>query len=483
MENKKEPEKYTLLFQHWKKYQDKILLTNDFGGNVEVPKNEFESICSKDCSLSKTDVPEEFFDKGFVAEMIDSEKHSLSWAKRHCSVMLAPELHIMVMTGRCNMQCVYCQAGAPGRRDKSLDMSLETAKKAVDFAFNTPSPVLSFEFQGGEPLLNWDVLVSTVEYIREKEKKSSRTVSISLISNFILMDDKKADFLLKNEVILCTSLDGPEFVHSKNRHSENDISYETVRKWLKYFKERHDNQKGNSYRIFKPGAIVTVTKNSIGHAKEIVDEYVAAGLESIYLRPVSKIGYAGRNWNVIGITPAEYLDFYSEALKHIIELNKKGISISEQACIIFCTKMFDAGSGGNYDIDSPCGAGTGQIAYNYDGSIYTCDEGRMLAMDGDDIFRIGSVDEPVEKVLTADAVRACKCASELNAQAMCSRCAYMPYCGTCPVFNYATQGSLAGDMANNMRCAINKGQIDIILECIKDRENEAILKKWITGSF
>ena len=68
-------------------------------------------------------------------------------------------------------------------------MSLETAKKAVDFAFNTPSPALNFEFQGGEPLINWDVLSSTVEYIREKEKKSVRTVSISLISNFILMNE------------------------------------------------------------------------------------------------------------------------------------------------------------------------------------------------------------------------------------------------------------------------------------------------------
>ena len=31
------------------------------------------------------------------------------------------------------------------------------------------------------------------------------------------------------------------------------------------------------------------------------------------------------------------------------------------------------------ELRSPCGAGTGQIAYYYDGNIYTCDEGRMLA--------------------------------------------------------------------------------------------------------
>ena len=46
----------------------------------------------------------------------------------------------------------------------------------------------------------------------------------------------------------------------------------------------------------------------------------------------------------------------------------------------------------NYlDIRSPCGAGIGQIAYSYDGKIYTCDEGRMLGGMGDDIFCIGNV--------------------------------------------------------------------------------------------
>jgi len=31
------------------------------------------------------------------------------------------------------------------------------------------------------------------------------------------------------------------------------------------------------------------------------------------------------------------------------------------------------------DSRSPCGACIGQVAYNYDGKVYTCDEGRMFA--------------------------------------------------------------------------------------------------------
>ena len=475
MENKQQNKKQTLLFQQWKKNKDHVLLTNDFGGRIELSGKLFNELCD-----NPDNIPQKFFDNGFVSEMLDFGKLGFSWINTHCNVCLSPTLHIFVMTARCNMQCLYCQAGSPGRKkDMSLDMSLETAKKCVDFAFKTPSPVLNFEFQGGEPLLNWEVLSETVKYMRQKESESDKEVSISLISNFILMDEEKADFLLQNEVAICSSLDGPENVHKKNRHSENDMSYNIVRKWLKYFNQKYDSQLGKAYKIFRPGAIITVTKNSIGHAKEIIDEYVSAGLESLYMRPVSQIGYAAANWNSIGISPAEYISFYKEALNYVLTLNKREVPILEKACQIFCEKIFSIGSGRNYDLDSPCGAGTGQIAYNYDGNIYTCDEARMLAMEGDDLFRIGSVNDPVEKVLTAEVVRACKYASELNSQPLCSRCAYKPYCGICPVFNYATQGSLFGNMATNFRCAVNKGQIDFIFELIKDKENEEILKKWI----
>ena len=472
------PEKYTPILQHWKKENGKVLLTNDFGGKVIMSEEDFSSLYEKKLEEDNS-LLTPLLNQGFIAEMLDENSLAFNWAKKYCCVLLPPMLHIIVVTTRCNMQCVYCQAGSPGKQSESYDMTWETAKKSVDFAFNTPSDTLNFEFQGGEPLLNWEVVKKVIEYIRSKQVDCGKNASISLISNFLLMDEEKAEFLLKNEITLCSSLDGPECVHSKNRHSKDDVSYSTVRKWLEYFRKRHDEQKGSDYRIFKPGAIVTVTKNSLGYAKEIIDEYLSLGLSSIYLRPVSKIGYAAKNWDNIGVSPEEYIEFYKEALTYILEKNKAGIEFSESACKIFCEKILNNSNGGNYDVESPCGAGTGQIAYNYDGNIYTCDEGRMLAMAGDDIFCIGNVDDPIEKVLTADAVKACKCFSDLNSQPMCARCAYMPYCGTCPVFNYASQGSLAGNMATNSRCKVNKGQLDLIFKLLEDKENEEIIKKWL----
>lgn len=477
MQNKETPKVFTPLLQHWKRNGKDIVLTNDFGGRVCISQEELKKLAEQ--PLTEAKVGNALVDNGFIYEMLDTQKLSRNWVKAHCNVCLAPTLHIIVLTSRCNMQCVYCQAGSSGKKEANLDMTWETAQKSVDFAFRTPSPALNFEFQGGEPLLNWPVLKKTVEYIRKKEQEEKRRVSISLVSNFLLMDEQKADFLLSNEVIVCTSLDGPEAVHSKNRPSPNGSSYNAVKKWFAYFKQKHDEQKGLSYRIFKPSALLTVTKNSIGHAKSIVDEYVNMGCEGMYLRPVSKIGYAQKNWESVGVSAEEFLSFYKEALSYIIELNKSGKFFLEKTCLIFCSKILSNTTGGNYDLESPCGAGTGQVAYNYDGNIYTCDEGRMLAMSGDEIFKIGTVDDSVEIVLTAEAVRGCKYASDLNSQHACARCVYMPYCGVCPVFNYASQGSLVGNMTTNSRCAINKGQLDFIFDLLKGEKNKEVILKWL----
>ena len=48
------------------------------------------------------------------------------------------------------------------------------------------------------------------------------------------------------------------------------------------------------------------------------------------------------------------------------------------------------------ELRSPCGAGVGQMGYNFDGKVYTCDEGRMIGRMGDPIFEIGDVNDAAQ---------------------------------------------------------------------------------------
>ena len=137
----------------------------------------------------------------------------------------------------------------------------------------------------------------------------------------------------------------------------------------------------------------------------------------------------------------------------------------------------------NYmDIRSPCGAGIGQIAYNYDGSIFTCDEGRMVYQMGDEVFKIGSINNMTLKdVVTHDTVKTIAMASTLDSIPGCATCAYKPYCGTCPVYNYQEQGNIFPQNPTNQRCVIYMGVQDRLFKHLMDENEEVknIFYRWV----
>ena len=87
-------------------------------------------------------------------------------------------LHMIVVTTRCNFRCDYCHASSTSADQKSGDMSLDTAKKAVNMIFRSPSPIIKIEFQGGEPILNWKIVRKIVEYARVSKSPYSKKFGI-----------------------------------------------------------------------------------------------------------------------------------------------------------------------------------------------------------------------------------------------------------------------------------------------------------------
>ncbi len=453
----------------------RVLLTNDSGANAVVTAAAFRS-------LSAGRVPAgalraELEAKGFVRDRMDFESYAAAGAARSSFLNSGPGLHILVTTLRCNHRCLYCQASACGGR--GTDMSRAVARKSVDFALNSTNPGLTIEFQGGEPLLNWPVLSDAISYARRRARAAGREVRLALVSNFSLMTEQKARFLLENEVSLCTSLDGPAALHNKNRQFTGGNAHALTVRWLKYFADRASGKQGD-YRVFKPSALLTVTRFSLENPAAIVDEYVRLGLEDVFIRPLTPIGYARKLWPQIGYTAAEFSAFYRDCLGRILKVNASGKTLRERNAMIMLQKIVGGSDPGYLDMRCPCGAGIGQVAYNYNGDLYTCDEGRMVGWEGDDLFRMGNVaKDNYRDVMLSPVVRACASASNLEAQPRCSRCAYRPYCGVCPVHNYETQGSLWGDMASSDRCALSMGMFDALFSMLAEPAKARILKGWI----
>ena len=477
--SKQEKEKFNSTgFFRFKKLGNKYLLTNDLGDFVFLEEKEFDDFT---CGKLKEDsnIYEELDRKHFTSESWNCEncqtRMTQRYAQRHKYLNQGPSLHIVVITLKCDHSCIYCHASSKSMARNDLDMTEKTAQKVVDMIFQTTSPDINIEFQGGEPLANFDIIKFIVNYTLKKNKKAKKHLKFSLVSALTLLDDEKLNWLHDKKVSTCTSLDGPEKLHNRNRPMNNKgNSYAFTVEGQKRIKSKY---KDLPYRV---GALMTTTKYSLPLYKEIIDEYVKLGMNNIHLRWLNPFGMAKALQNTIGYTPKEFVNFYKKSLDYILILNKKGIKIREQMATIMLKKALTDNDPNFLDLRSPCGAAIGQIAYNYDGDIYTCDEGRMLGQMGDKSFKIGNVYENTyEEIMSSPVTKSLCVASTLDGLTGCTDCVYSPYCGVCPVFNYSEEGNIFAQSPKNSRCQINKGILDYLFKKIQDPSILKIFETWV----
>ncbi len=452
---------------------NKYLLSNDAGEFAFLSGKEFNTFL-----LGQTKVNEPTYnilrERGFLRDQLDLPALVSKYRKKNLFFKEGTTLHIIVATLRCDHKCIYCQSASREKSEKGFDLDIGTAKKIIDAIFRSPSRSLAIEFQGGEPLLNWPVVRFAVGYALEKNKSERKDLELRLVSNFSFMDEKKLSFLSKNRVTLCTSLDGPEELHNRNRVLFGGDSYNHTIKWLKKAQETYRKMTENK---FKPGAIVTVSRNSLRYPEEIVDEYIKNGIDSLFIRPLTPLGMAGRLWEKIGYTAEEYLRFYKKALNHAISYGLKHPEsrFHENTAKIFLAKILTEYDPNYLDLRSPCGAGIGQLLYNYDGKVYTCDEARMI---GEDIFCLGDIKKDAYKNLVAHPTLKVMAMASCLDNSGCDFCVYKPYCGVCPVYNWAQSGNIFSQAFSNSRCSINRGILDFLFEKIQNKKIRIVFQRW-----
>lgn len=446
---------YTINNYRAKKFGVKYFITTDHGSYCILSEEEFKRL--KQNNIDKK-LQAKLEEKEIILMDANMDETVRLTRERNNFLFSGTSLHIIVATLRCNMNCIYCHASSKPVDKKGFDMDEETAKETVDFIFQTPSKGITIEFQGGEPLLNWGVVKYIIEYAQEKNKQAGKNLMITMVTNLTEMDEKKMDYLIEHQVSICTSLDGPKELHDYNRKLIGGSNYEQVNKWIKRF----DNEyKKRGIKNRKPNALVTLTRKSLKYPKEIVDEYVKLGLKDIHLRFLNNLGVAKQAWHKINYSVREYLDFWKKAVGYIEELKRQGKGINERMVIIMFNKINNESDPNYLDLRSPCGAAIGQLAYNYNGDIYTCDEARMI---GEDLFLLDNVKKDVYKnIVTCD--KACATvAASINDQYTCNDCVYKSYCGVCPVCNYAEQGNIIGKITQTDRCKIFKEQFDWVVK-------------------
>ena len=474
-------ESYFLLpFRFHRITSEKELLVNDCGDFLIVPKGTVNKIISKE--ISKDEQRELYFDliaNFFISEtkipqLINIIETRYRTKKSFLDNFTA--LHIFVISLRCEHTCHYCQVSRVTENKNAFDMSYFHIDEGIDLMMKSPNPHVTMEFQGGEALLAFDKIVYAVNNAKQKALEYDKNITFVICTNLAPLSDYMLPFFKENNILISTSLDGPDFIHNKNRHRPQKNSYELTISGI----EKCRLELGED----SISALLTTTNLSLEFPLEIVDEYKKRGFSSIFLRPISPYGFAMFNEKKNKYQTDKFLDFYKTALNYIIDHNRNGYFMREDYATIILKKILTPFPVGYVDLQSPTGLINSVIVFNYDGKIYASDEARMLAETKDYTFQLGTLG-----VNTYNEIFYGKESEKISrywsneSLAGCSECAFQTFCGADPVLNHSTQGNMYGYRPTSVFCHKNMEIIKYLFELMdSDQTIEKIFRSWITGN-
>lgn len=459
-------EKYFLNSTCHKELNNMHLITTHHGAWIALNNEEYEQFKNREFDKNQ-ELLKKLVNEKILITQENIKELVKDYKKRYRHLYEGSVLHIISPTLRCTNKCIYCHAKSVNMDKKEYDMEEETALATLKFIFQSPSSRLTIEFQGGEPLVVFPIVKFIVENAKKRAIEMKKQVSFVLVTNLALMDKEKLNFLIKNNVNICTSLDGPKKVHDENRRYEDGKgSYDDVVKWIKVIK--------NEYK-YDISALVTFNRFTLKHWKEVIDEYIKQGFKTIRIRGLNNAGFASERWNTVGYTPEEFVEAWKKAVDYVLELNKKGTFFIEGMTQLIAKRILMKEKDGYTCFGAPCGAALTQSAYNFNGDVYACDEARSF-----DVFKLGNVKEHTYKQIYTSSQAMNIIGLSCNESSFCNKCAYHAYCAPCLVSTYGQQGNLISKLPEDIEHRIREEMVEhVFKKIIFDAEARNIITGWI----
>ena len=452
--------------------EDKKIITNIFWENLILSNEHFYDYINE--KIGEKSVLYEKIVKKWFLKKENYEKNAVEeYKKRFWINFIWPTLHIIVITKWCNHQCKYCHASADYRySDSKLMLTEEDARKIVDIILESPSNNLTIEFQWWEPATNWDILKYIISYTEEKNKKLKKSISFAIVSNLTLLDEEKINYIIDNgNINLSTSLDWDKKVHDFNRliiwNKNSNSSFDTFTEKLNFLRKKEKEK----WKKVLYWAMWVVTKKTLPRYKELVDTYISLWFNSIFLKKLNWFWYSKNQKTVLWYNIEEFIEFYENYLSYLEEIyiNKK-IFVRDWYISLLLWKILDPDKTNFMDLRTPCWAWIWQIAYDYDWSIYTCDEWRMQE---EDIFKIWDTSNSLKELIQNEVVWAMMDASTVESLP-CDICAYAPYCWVCPIESYSQRWNIYTNQTFDSHCKFFTYLFDKIFESL-DSKNKFYL--------
>ena len=467
---------FLLPFRFHRITEKKEVIVNEIADFLVVPRGTSESIITRKFSKAEnSDLYGDLISNFFISEerippLLDIIATRYRTKKSFLDNFTS--LHIFVISLRCEHTCHYCQVSRVSQDRNTFDMKLNHIDKGIEFMMKSPNPNITMEFQGGEALLAFDNIVYAVEKTKKEALKRNKNVTYVICTNLAPVTDEILNYCKDNNILISTSLDGPSFIHNKNRHRPEKNSYELAVKGINRSREILGSD--------RVSALLTTTNLSLDYPNEIVDEYFNLGFRNIFLRPISPYGFATKNEKKNKYQTNQFLEFYKKALHRIIDYNLNGEFYREAYATIILKKILTPFPVGYVDLQSPAGMINSVVIFNYDGKVYATDEARMLAEMKDFTFQLGDLEKnSYVEIFYGEKAMQFSDALTNESLAGCSECAFQNYCGADPVMNYTTQGDIFGYRPTSTFCQKNMEIIRYLIEIMDaDKRIETIFRNW-----
>ena len=222
---------------------------------------------------------------------------------------------ILNVSHYCAMECVYCCAGGGSYNGPRMNMSIETARRAIDWLRETKR--LTIILFGGEPMSNSKVATGIVQYALDTAQQHGMDVDFNLNTNGTISFKKfpqLIDLIRENNFEVIVSIDGAAEVQNKNRPLTGQRpSYSIVSRNLTELLELLGPEKVT--------AKVTMQWD-VQDISELINPILALGVRKILATPIvkstnycaSEVNFTPNQYRVMLERDRRFLNWYVDRL-------------------------------------------------------------------------------------------------------------------------------------------------------------------------
>ena len=439
-------------FRH-RRIGDDYLITNDFGDWLFLSAEEFKRFVHGEIAAGEP-LHDRLKEKRFIHGALPLNQaveryRALRWFLDH-----GPRTHTLAL--------------GEGTAD-GASMASETVDRAIDCAFMSTSPELAFVLTGGEPLAHWDAVERAVTYVESKNRLARKRVSVALYTSLSGLTDERVSFLAEHAVQ----------VHARIAGADLD-AWGDLKTWVPKFHDAYAAADQDAEVLH-----VTVDHTDDGDTpadlSAEVDLAVSLGCQTIALNPAPSRAFLDDDRG-----PAERLDAwlasYVLALDACIAHEADGRPVAEATARVLTQRVLGDRAPNRIVARSPAADGIGELAYHWDGRVFSSEEGRALAeFAEDEMFKLGELRyHGYHDMITSPTVRALVLATLLEGQPGCSESAYAPFGGLSPAACYAEHGSIHGRPLEHSGWRQLVHTLDALFTRLRAEEDAtgSVLKRW-----